>query len=349
MKDIEIAGKKIGLDQPIFVSAEVGTTCNGDFRTAKKLIDAAKKSGMDAVKFQILNPDDKFSDKKNLIYSYKRHDGKVVTENIYEMLKKYVMAKEEWKELKKYADKEGIIMFATPDYVEAVDLMEELKMPAYKIATWDVTFWPMLEKIARLKKPTIVDLGASDKEEVAKILKVFDKYKNDKIILLHCFHTEEFEEMNLRTVEYLRETFRHLSGFSAPGRDNELDYLSLPYYPVYIEKRLTLNRKDPEHHHSQALEPDEMKDYVKKIHELEKARGEFDLKPTQGDLKMRSVHFRGMVAKVLIKKGERLTAKNVACRRPYYRGIDSTHYNSILGRKVNKDMKENEPITWEKI
>lgn len=348
MKDIKITNKKIGLNQPIFISAEVGTTCNGDFKTAKKLINAAKNAGMDAVKFQILNPDDKFSDKKNVDYSYRRYDGKVITENLYEMLKQYVMTKKEWKELKIYADRVGIIMFATPDYLDAVDLMEELNMPAYKIATWDVTFWPMLEKIAKLKKPTIIDLGASDKEEVAQIVKVFEKYKNDKIILLHCFHTEKFEEMNLRTIEYLRKTFRHLSGFSAPGINNELDYLSLPYYPVYMEKRLTLDRKDPNHHHSQALEPEEMKDYVRKIHELEQARGNFDLKPTQADLKMRSIYFRSLVAKTAIKKGEKLTVENIACRRPYHSGIDSKYYNSVLNRKSKVDLEENEPITWEK-
>ncbi|MCL5666507.1 MAG: N-acetylneuraminate synthase family protein [Patescibacteria group bacterium] len=349
IKDIKIAGKTVGLNRPIFISAEVGTTCNGDLRTAKKLVDAAKEAGMDAVKFQILNPEDKFSDKKNVTFSYKRHDGKVITENLYGMLKQYVMPRENWKDLKKYADKAGIIMFATPDYLEGVDLMEELGMPAYKIATWDVTFWPMLEKIAKLKKPTVIDLGASDKEEVAQILKVFEKYKNDKLILLHCFHTQKFEEMNLRTVEYLRQAFGYLSGFSAPGTDSELDYLSLPYGPVYVEKRLTLNRKDPHHHHAQALEPEEMKEYVAIIHNLEKARGWFDLKPTESDLKMRSVHFRGLVARVPIKKGQKLTSKNVACRRPYYRGIDAKYYHLVLNRTSKVDLKENDPINWDAI
>lgn len=349
IKDIKIAGTAIGLKQRVFISAEVGTTCNGDLETAKKLIDAAKNAGMDAVKFQILNPEDKFSDKKNVTFTYTRHTGEVVTENLYEMLKAYVMPKKDWKALKSYADKVGIIMFATPDYLEGVDLMEELDMPAYKIATWDVTFWPLLEKIARLRKPTVIDLGASDQKEIASIVKVFAKHKSNKLILLHCFHTQKFEEMNVRTIEYLREKFGYLSGFSAPGRDNELEYLSLPYYPVYIEKRLTLSRKDPSHHHAQALEPDEMKAYVTTIHNLEKARGRFDLQPTANDLKMRSIHFRGLVAKMPIKKGEKLTAKNVACRRPYYRGIDAQYYNLVINRTSKVDLKENDPINWDTI
>ncbi len=348
MKEIKIANRKIGLNQPVFVSAEVGTTCNGDFKTAKKLIDAAKKAGMDAVKFQILDPDDKYSD-KNLSYTYTRGNGKVILENIYKMLKQYVMTKSEWRKLKRYADEAGIIMFATPDHLAAVDLMEELDMPAYKIATWDVTFKPMIEKIAKLNKPTIIDLGASNKEEVAQILKIFKKHNNNKIILLHCFHTKNYSEMNFKTIKYLRETFQCLSGFSAPGTNNELDYLALPYFPVYIEKRLTLNRNNPQHHHSQALEPYEMKEYVKKIHELSSARGDYDLKPTFADIKLKKEFFRRIVASKLIKRGEKLTSKNIACRRPYYGGIDAKHYNLVLGRRSKTNLKENEPIALNKI
>jgi sialic acid synthase SpsE len=346
MKDIKIGKSKIGLNQPVFISAEVGTTCNGDFQTAKKIIDAAKGAGMDAVKFQILDPEDKFSDKENLTFSFKRNSGEKVTENIYEMLKQYVMKKDEWKKLKDYADKKGIIMFATPDHLSAVDLMEELNMPAYKIATWDVNFWPLLHKIAKTKKPTIIDLGASDKEEVAQIIKIFEKHNNKDIILLHCFHTDNYEEMNLRTVEYLRECFGYPSGFSAPDTRNEIDYLSLPYKPVYIEKRLTLNREDPNHHHSQALEPMEMKEYVKQIHRLSGACGEFDLKPTKKDLEMKKEFFRSMVAKRKIKKGEKLTSNNIACRRPYFGGIDSKYYDFVIGRVSKIDLKENDSINW---
>lgn len=348
-KEITVGGKTIGLAKPVFISAEVGTTCNGDFETAKKLIDAAKEADMDAVKFQILDPEDKFRDKKNLTFTYTRHNGETITENIYEMLKQYVMPEEKWRRLKDYADQRGIIMFATPDYMAAVDLMEKLEMPAYKIATWDVTYYPFVEKIAALNKPTVLDFGASDTEEVADVLKIFKKYNNDKLILLHCYHTKDYGQINLRTIEYYRETFGYLSGFSAPDENNDIDYLSLAYQPVYIEKRLTLDRKDPRHHHSQALEPEEMKNYVRRIRELSRARGDYKLAPSEGDLKLKGVHFRSIVAKRRIAAGEILNDINITCRRPYYGGIDARYYDLVLGRAPKAGLEENEPITWEKI
>lgn len=348
LKEFTIGNKTIGLDQPIFISAEVGTTCNGDVATAKKLIDAAVDAGMDAVKFQILNPDDKFSD-KTTTYTYTRNNGEVATENIYEMLKQYVMTPDQWKEIKNYADQKGIIMFATPDYLQAVDLMEELNMPAYKIATWDATFYPLVRKAVKLQKPVIVDLGASDLEEVARILAVFEEERNNKVILLHCFHTPNYGEMNLRTVQFLRETFNCLTGFSAPDFNNDIDYTSLAFKPVYIEKRLTLDRNDPNHHHAQALEPAEMKKYVKRIRELSSAIGSYALLPTAADRQMRTIHFRSLVAGRAIKAGEELTLSNVVCRRPYSAGISTEYLPIVVGRRSKVDLKENDPISWANI
>ncbi|MBI2642562.1 MAG: N-acetylneuraminate synthase family protein [Candidatus Wildermuthbacteria bacterium] len=344
MKDITIGNKTIGIGKDIFISAEVGTTANGSVETAKKLVDAAVEAGMDAVKFQILDPDDKYSD-KTLTYTYTRYSGEAVTENIYEMLKQYRMSKEQWREIKQYADKKGIIMFATPDHLAAVDLMESLGMPAYKIATWDVSFYPLVRKIAKLRKPTILDFGASTQEEIAVVLQVFKEEQSDQLILVHCFHTKKYEEMNLRSIEFLRETFGYLSGFSAADENNEVDYMSLAYNPVYIEKRLTIDRKDPRHHHSRALEPEEMKAYVKKMRELSKAGGEYTVRPSAGDLKEKQVFFRRIVAKKDVSAGETLTEENIACRRPFAGGIDASQYPLLLGRKIQRDVKENEPIT----
>ncbi len=345
IKDIRLGNRVLGLEQPVFISAEVGTTCNGDFETAKKLIKAAKDAGMDAVKFQILDPLDKYSD-HSLTYTYKRFNGEEVTENFIEMLKKYVQPKENWRALKEYADELGIIMFATPDHMAAVDLMEELGMPAYKVATWDVTWYPFLRKIACTKKPVVLDFGASDKEEIARILKIFEEEGNDQLILLHCYHTNDFAQMNIRTVEYLREAFGHLSGYSADDANHDLDFMSLPYRPVYIEKRLTLNREDPNHHHGKAAQPEEMVAYVQRIHELSKARGVFDVRPTEGDLRDKFKYFRRIVVYRDLKAGETLTEENTMCKRPLQGGVDPQYLPLFLGRTVKRAMKENEPVQW---
>lgn len=348
IKDIKIGNRIIGLSQPVFISAEVGITCNGDAETAKKLIDAAKGAGVDAVKFQIINPDDKYSD-KSLTQTYKIYGGEVVTANIYELTKKSVMSHEQWTEIKKYADERNVIMFATTDHLEGIDLMEKLNMPAYKIATWDTNFYPFVKKIAKLQKPTIVDLGASNIIEAAQVIDIFKTENNDRLIFVHCYHTNDYNEMNLRTIVYLRESFDCLSGFSASDADNDIDYLSLAYGPVYIEKKLTLNKKDPRQDHCQALEPHEMAAYVKRIHELAQARGRYTLSPSKSDIEKKQKFFRRLVAKSPIKKGEMLTNENVACRRPYYGGIGAEHFYEVLGREARKDLDVNEPITWDKI
>ncbi|MBU1014882.1 N-acetylneuraminate synthase family protein [Patescibacteria group bacterium] len=346
MKEILIGNRSMGLDRDIFISAEVGTTCNGDVETSKRLIDAALEAGLDAVKFQVLDPEDKFSD-KTIPYTYRRFNGEEVTENMVEMLRQYVMTPEEWREVKRYADEKGVLMFATPDHVKAIELMEDLQMPAYKVATWDVTFVPMLREIAKLRKPTILDFGASNLNEITKVLEIFQKEGNDQLILVHCYHTSNPAEMNLRTIEFFREHFGYLSGFSASDENNEVDYLALAYQPVYLEKRMTLNRADPGHHHSRALEPKEMASYVKTVRELASARGEHAVKPSQKDLEEKQKHFRRIVASKDMRAGEILIEDAIACRRPFQGGIDALQYPSVIGRKLKKDIKENEPITWD--
>ena len=346
MNEFKIGDKTIGLGQPIFIAAEVGTTCNGDAKTAKKLIDAAKRAGMDAVKFQIIDPEDMIAD-KSITYTYKRYSGEVVTEKLYDMFQRYVMTPKQWAEIAAYAKKRGIIMFATPDSDAGIALMESLNMPAYKVSTWDCNFYPFLRKIARIGKPVIIDLGASELDEISRVVNAFKKEKNEDLILLHCFHTQRFEEMNLRTIEYLRDTLGYFSGFSAPDTNNALDYATLAYEPVYIEKRLTLDRKDPNHHHLHALEPDEMKAYVRTIRELERSLGSHANVPTSADRKMRQQYFRSIVAKRAIKKGETLTQKNIACRRPFIGGVDPMYLDAFIGRKATKDLKENQQITWD--
>jgi len=345
LKDLKIGNRKIGINQKIFISAEVGTTCNGDVKTAKKLIDAAKAAGMDAVKFQILTPDEKYSD-KTLKYSYTRFSGKRVEENMFKLVKKYVLPLSAWAEIKRYADKRGIIMFATTDHFQAVEIAEKIKLPAYKIATWDVTYRPLTEKIARLGKPTILDFGASDKAEVGEICNVFKRQGNRKLVLLHCYHTNNYKEMNLMSIKYLREKYGFLSGFSAADEKNEVDYLALAFRPVYIEKRLTLNKRDPEHHHSRALEPDEMKEYVKNIHNLSAAIGKMDLIPSANDLIERKKWFTGLVAGRNIKKGEKFSLDNIACKRPLFDRLDPKHIKLFIGKTAKRDIRENESMRY---
>lgn len=348
LADIHIGKHTLGEGHPVFISAEVGTTCNGDLETSKKLIDAAVDAGMDAVKFQVIDPEDKYSD-RSLTYSYTRYNGERATENIYEMLKQYMQPFENWKEISEYATQKGITFFATVDHLAGLEMMEKLDIPAYKVATWDMTFYPLLVAMAKTGKPVILDLGASTLPEIAWAIDIFKAHGNEKLILLHCYHTDQFDQMNLKTIDFLRDTFGYHSGFSTAGRDDDIDLLSLAYSPVYLEKRLTLDRKDPNHHHARAHEPGEMKEFVTRVHQLSQVPGRYTLQPTDGDLKGKLQHFRRIVADKDLPAGHVLTEEDIACRRPYPGGIDAIDYTKVIGQVLRQAVKKNGPITWDMI
>lgn len=346
LQNIQIGNKTIGPEQGIFLASEVGTTSNGNVEIAKRLIDASVEAGLDAVKFQIVGADETHSD-KSMTYSYKVASGETKTENIVEMLKQYRFTKGEWQEIKDHADQKGIIMFTTVNYPQGIEIAESIDVPAYKISSWDLNYYPFLERVAQLNKPTFIDLGPADLEDFIKVLKLFRAARNNKIIAVHCYHTSNPAEMNLKTIQYLREAFDVLSGFSSPDRCSDVDFAALGFEPVFIEKRLTLNRQDPGHHHAVSLEPDEMKDYVKKVRYLQQTIGRYGLYPSQRDLEEKEKYFRRIVASRDIKAGEVLTEENVDCKRPKSCGLDPMYYKVMLGRKAKQDLKQDQPIAWD--
>ena len=348
IKDIKIGEKIIGTNQGIFISAEVGTTCNGDVETAKKLIDAAKDAGMDAVKFQIIDPEKDFSD-LTMTFSYRIFSGEEKRERMTEMLKKYMFTFKEWQEIKSYADKRDIIIFATPSHLEAVKIMEKLNMPAYKICAWNVNFYPLIKKMAKYNKPILIDSGPASMYELMRMIDVIKKEGNDKIIILYCCHTDDITEINLKSISYIRNTFNVLSGFSSDDRNFDIDFVTLAYKPVVLEKRLTMDKTQSEHHHSISLEPQEMKTYVKTIRKLETVIGEYGLYPSKKEIVDKEKYYRGIVANRNIKKGGVIGFEDIICKRPKTRGMDPFYYDIIIGRTAKNDIKKNEPITWENI
>ena len=343
-QNINIGAKSIGIGKDIFLAAEVGTMHNGSLETAKKLVDAAVFAGLDAVKFQIIGAEEIHSDRSQT-YTYKTYDGQTKSESIVEMLKKYQFTLDQWKELKEYADQKGTIFFVSVDYPGAIEIGEAIGSPAYKICAWDLNYYPFIRKVARLQKPVVFDMGTVEEEGVKKILGIFQEERNDKIILLHSFHTDNYEEMNMKSIVYLRDTFGVLAGYSAPNRNFDIDVLALAFDPVMIEKRLTLNKSDSAHHHALALEPEEMRQYVQEVRKLQSALGKEGVFPSKGDLEGTTKYFRRIVATCGIKKGEKFTPENIDCKRPSEGGLDPALYETVLGNVAKQDFKENEPIS----
>jgi len=346
MKDIVIGNKVVSTTGDPFLCAEVGTTCNGDVVTAKEMIDVAAEAGLDALKFQIINPERDISDHE-ITYTYKTHDGLEKTERMVEMLKKYVYTFEEWKDIKNYGDEKGVIIFATPSHLEAVDIMEELDMPAYKVCSWNVNFYPLLRKIAKTQKPVLIDTGPASDLDLMRAIDVIKSEGNDQIVLLYCFHTSHMEDINLNSINYLRNTFNILTGYSSGGDDTQVDLISLAYKPVAIEMRLTLDSKQEGHHHGISLNPDELFEYVKNIKKYNCLIGDYASKPTREEKVDKDKYFRSIFFVGEMKAGDVIKETDIVCMRPALRGVDPFSFDTLVGRTLVKNVQKNQPVTWD--
>lgn len=345
-QEIEIRGRKISARQPVFIIAEVGVTCNYDMAISKELIDVVKTAGADAVKFIFWFPEEIMSD-KTITYSYETLKEQK-TENMYEMLNKLRFSLEEWKELKKYADKKGVILFATVNSSGGIHYAEEIGLEAYKLSSWDYNYFPLWRRIAKFGKPMLIDTGPVNTLEVAKVMQLMKDAGNDQSILVHCYHTNDYKQINMRALPYMKGAFNTLVGFSAKDRSGEADIIAVSLGAVVLEKRLTLSRSLPGHHHILSMEPTEFTDYVKLMRNVQDSLGVYDLKPSQGDLEERKRWFRRIVANKDIPKGTKITEAMLEGKRPEG-GISPEYLNFFIGKTAKRDIQYNETLSWDDV
>jgi len=345
-KEITIGNRKIGDNHPIFIIAECGVTCNYDMDITTQLIDAVHDSGADAIKFIFWFPAEIMSD-KSVTYEYETISG-VKSENMFDMLNKLRFTLDQWREVKAYADEKNIIMFSTVNSPSGIEYAESLDLVAYKLSSWDFNYLPLWRRIASLGKPMLIDTGPISTLEVAKVIKLMKDSGNDQSVLIHCFHTGNCAEMNMRSIPYLKRAFSTLVGYSAPGLDDDMDIVAVSLGAVVLEKRLTLRRDLPGHHHVLSKEPKEFAQYVKRLREVQAALGVYDLRPSAGDLEERKKWFRHLVANLDIPAGTELTPDMLEGKRPE-KGISPDFFDILIGRVTKRDLKENEALSWDDI
>ncbi|MEJ2725410.1 MAG: N-acetylneuraminate synthase family protein [Deltaproteobacteria bacterium] len=342
-KEIRLRNRLIGEGQPLFIVAECGVTCNYDLKTAKELIDVVGESGADAIKFIFWFPEEIMSD-RSVVYSYETVAG-AKSENMFEMLSKLRFTLDEWLELKGYADKRNVIMFSTVNSPSGIAFAEAIGLEAYKLSSWDFNYLPLWERISKIGKPMIIDTGPVNLLEVAKVMQVMMQNDNYKSILVHCVHTKNPDEINMRSISYMQTAFNSLTGYSSNFMTSETDIMGITLGAVFLEKRLTLSRNLPGHHHVISMEPEEFKDWVKHMRDVEVALGDCELKPSQGDLTERKRWFRHIVANQNIPKGTKLTSDMLEGKRPE-KGISPEYMEFFVGRVTKRDLKENEALSW---
>jgi sialic acid synthase SpsE len=334
------------ISDKIFIIAEIGNNHNGNIETAKRLIDVAVESGVDAVKFQTFRGTDIVSPKV-LSSDYPEWN---VTEYKYwyEFANSIALPLNDHREVFSYANKKGVIPFSTPTSVEIVDFLDELRVPFYKIASMDITNVQLLEKVASKNKPVIMSTGMAEENDIENAVKFFDI---NKLVLLHCVsdYPLVYSSANLRSINWLQKRFNCPVGFSDHSLGYDLALAAVALGARVIEKHITLDRNSPqkaEHHF--ALEPDELKILVKKIRQIEASLGKEEIVISPGEKDLRKKALRSMHLNNDLKEGHILTEEDIAIVRPND-GIEPKYYKDVLGKKLKKNKKSWDPLTKEDI
>lgn len=345
---IIIGNKRVGENEPVFIVAEAGVNHNGNLDLAKKLIDVAKHSGADAVKFQI------FKAEKIATQHPEKAEYQVKAKNKNQsqlaMLKRLELKEEIVKKLSNHAREKRIVFLASPFDKESVDLLNSLEVPAFKIASGEITNLPLLKYVAEKKKPIILSTGMSMPDEIEDALKVIRENGTEDIVLLHCVtsYPAREEEINLRVIETLRRRFMIPIGFSDHTLGITVSIAAAALGAVLIEKHFTLDRRLPGPDHKASLEPNELKEMIKGIRDVEKALGNGVKKLTKQEKEIRKKVRRSIVARVRIPKDTIITEVMLDIKRPGV-GIEPKYLNKIIGKKAKKTMEPDDLISFENL
>jgi len=342
MKEIKIGDKIIGEKQPVFIIAEAGVNHNGDVKLAKKLVDAAKNAGADAVKFQTFTSENLVTKKAEMAEYQKKNTGK--KESQFDMLKKLELKHSDFKELKKYCDQNSIIFLSTPHSFDAIDFLNPL-VPAFKFGSGDITNIPALTYTAKKNKPIILGTGMSTIKEVKDAVNSIKKEGNKKVIVLHCTtnYPCTLEEANLLAINNMRKNLDCLVGYSDHTTGFLASLIAVSLGAVLIEKHFTLDKKLPGPDHKSSLNPEELKELIKEIRNTEKALGSSIKKPTISEKKIMKLVRKSIIADRDIEKGTTVQKDMIIIKRPGT-GLEPSEIKKIIGKKAKKSIKKDEII-----
>ena len=348
MKIIKIGNRQIGVGHPTYIIAEISANHRQQYKEAIKLIHAAKESGADAIKLQTFTPD-------TITIQCEKPDFRIGEDTpwgsrtLYDLYTKAHMPWDWQPKLKKIAEELGITLFSTPYDKTAVDFLEEMEVPAYKVASFELVDIPLIEYIASKGKPIIMSTGMATLAEIDEAVRTARTTGASQIVLLKCVsaYPASPEDMNLRTIPHLSESFNIPVGLSDHTLDLTLPAVSVAFGSCIIEKHFTLSRKIESPDRDFSLEPQEFEAMVRAIRITEKSLGKvnYDL----SDKESRSKVFRRSLFVVKdIKKGDVFTEENVRSIRPFY-GLHTRFLKCVLGRQATHDIKKGTPLSWELI
>ena len=342
---MKILNKKISINNPPFIIAEISANHNNSIKRTLKLVREAKKVGVDAIKLQTYQPESLtlesyksqfvINDKKSLWYK----------KSLYELYKKGSLPRSYYKEIFKEAKKHDIICFSTPFDEESVDFLTKFKVPAFKIASFENNHFPLIEKVVSKKKPIIISLGATTLSEIIYLYKflINKNFNNFAFLQSTSSYPARIEESNVKTILDLRKKFKIEIGLSdhTPGIGAAISAIS--YGASIIEKHFTLDKKAGGLDDSFSMDPEEFNLLVKESKNAWLSLGKIYYGLTKSE-KRHQVFKRSIYAKKDIKKGEIFSKNNLKVIRPSY-GLNPKYYKKLLGKVAKRKIDYATPLT----
>jgi len=329
----------------VFIIAEAGVNHNGSIELAFKLIDAAVEAGVDAVKFQTFKAENLVS--KNTQKAEYQKQTTNPLESQLDMLKKLELDVDVHKKLIKYCNAKGIMFLSSPFDHESIDLLNELGLKIYKIPSGEITNLPYLRRIGSLAKQVILSTGVSTLKEVSDALAILvdSGTKKENITVLHAntMYPTPMEDVNLNAMLTIQKEFGVAVGYSDHTLGIEVDIAAVAMGASCLEKHFTLDKTMDGPDHKASLEPEELKAMVGAIRNIEKALGSSEKKPSPSESVNIKVVRKSIFANQNIKKGDLLTDKNIAVKRPGG-GISPMQWDEVIGTISSKDYNADELI-----
>ena len=329
----------------VFIIAEAGVNHNGSMEVAKKLIDVACEAGADAVKFQTFKAKSLVS--KNAQKAEYQKETTDAEESQFDMIKKLELDERTHKELISYCNAKNIMFLSTPFDHDSIELLNDLGLEIFKIPSGEITNLPYLRRVGSLNKKVILSTGMADIGEIEDALEILTNAGTNKknITILHAntMYPTPMQDVNLRAMVTIGNTFDMAFGYSDHTLGIEVDIAAVAMGAVCIEKHFTLDKTMQGPDHKASLEPHELIAMVKAIRNIELALGNGIKKPSKSETPNMKIARKSIVATTLIHKGETFTGENLAVKRPGD-GMSPMRWDEVIGKVATRDYQEDELI-----
>ena len=321
-------------EKETYVIAEGGLNHNGDVGIAKELIDAAKKCGANAIKFQ----------------TYKTENFVRETNQYFDVFKNSELSFQQFEELNDYSKSIGMTFFSTPFDIESAEFLNKIDIPCFKIASSDLTNLPLISRIAKMQKPLIISSGLSTMNEIKDAVNCCLFEGNNQIALLHCVanYPVQPNEVNMNVINTFKKTFDFPIGYSDNGESSLVDIVAVSMGANIIEKHFTLNKNMTGPDHGFSIEPNELKLLISQIHEIDQMKGDGVKIPQPSEIENRLAIRKSITAKHDLKQGEKIQEEDILIKRPAD-GIEPKYLATILGKTIKINIKKDSPIFWSNI